>query len=165
MKPIYQRLMTLALCLTLVLGCMGLVSAENDDRPAQEDESAVRTTEEGTLREAASDSESVYVFTDASGAVEKLIVSDLSRDADGTERYQRAETGKEPPVELCFSYRLDGKEISPEELAGKSGSVEIRIDYINRASASREINGGKETLYTPFLMLSAVFHHFYGSSG
>lgn len=36
------------------------------------------------------------------------------------------------PVEVHISYWLDGEEISPEALAGKSGRVRIRFDYENR---------------------------------
>lgn len=155
MKSIYKRVTALGLCLALVLGCTGLVFAANRENSDPEPLSGASAAEEDA-REPEADGESVYVFTDATGAVEKLIVSDRSRDADGTEQSQQGEGEQEPPVELRFSYRLDGKEISPEELAGKSGTVEIRIDYLNHASAQREILGREEKLYTPFLMLSAL---------
>lgn len=50
------------------------------------------------------------------------------------------------PVELQISYYLDEKEISPEELAGKSGAVKIRFDYTN--------NTAYEETKVPFLALS-----------
>lgn len=156
MKNIYKQIIALGLCLILGLGCMSLAAAENREIPAAETDSAALAAEEESNREPVSDTESVYVLTDAAGEVEKIIVSDRSRDADGTEQSQLVEAQQELPVETRFSYRLDGKEISPEELAGKSGAVEIRIDYINHASELREINGKAETLYTPFLMLSAL---------
>ena len=156
MKNIYKQIIALGLCLILGLGCMSLAAAENREIPAAETDSAALAAEEESNREPVSDTESVYVLTDAVGEVEKIIVSDRSRDADGTEQSRRVEAQQELPVETRFSYRLDGKEISPEELAGKSGAVEIRIDYINHASELREINGKAETLYTPFLMLSAL---------
>ena len=156
MKNIYKQIIALGLCLILGLGCMSLAAAENREIPAAETDSAALAAEEESNREPVSDTESVYVLTDAAGEVEKILVSDRSRDADGTEQSQLVEAQQELPVETRFSYRLDGKEISPEELAGKSGAVEIRIDYINHASELREINGKAETLYTPFLMLSAL---------
>lgn len=33
------------------------------------------------------------------------------------------------PVAVKLTYKLDGKEVKPEEIAGKSGRVTIRIDY------------------------------------
>ena len=33
---------------------------------------------------------------------------------------------------MKMTYYLDGEEITPEELAGKSGKVTIRADYTNR---------------------------------
>ena len=156
MKPIYKRLTALALCLILVLGCMSLVFAENDNPPASESDAETQQTEEASSLAPGSGHETVYVLTDAAGAVEKQIVSSRSRNADGTEQSTQEETQRELPVDLRFSYRLDGEEISPEALAGKSGAVEIRIDYTNHETARREINGREETLYTPFLMLSAL---------
>lgn len=50
------------------------------------------------------------------------------------------------PVELDITYELDGKEISPEELAGKSGAVKIRFDYTNTTVY--------EETKVPFLALS-----------
>lgn len=157
MKPIYKRLLALALCLSLTLGCVGLVSAENREAPDEPPTStAASAPAEDTARQPLCESEAVYVLTDATGAMEKQIVSRRSRDASGAEETQRTETRQELPVELRFSYRLNGKEITPEELAGKSGSVEIRIDYTNKVSEAREIRGREERLYTPFLMLSAL---------
>ena len=50
---------------------------------------------------------------------------------------------KELPVELSVTYTLDGKSVSPEELAGKSGHVVIRFDYRipqNRENKERAVN-------------------------
>ena len=156
MKSIYKRLIALVLSLTMILGCISLTSAKNTDAPAKATERTKTAADESAVQTPASDSQSVYVLTDASGAVERVILSERSREADGTEQSRQEDVAQEPPVELQFSYKLDGAEISPEELAGKSGAVEIRIDYVNHASAKRELNGKEETLYTPFLMLSAL---------
>lgn len=39
------------------------------------------------------------------------------------------------------TYYLDGKEIKPEDLAGKSGKVKIRFDYTNNESRTVNIDG------------------------
>lgn len=77
-------------------------------------------------------------------------------DAQGNDIYYQGITEKELPVELSVSYLLDGKSISAEELAGKSGRVTIRFDYTNRQSEYVEIDGQKEEIYVPFAMLTGV---------
>ena len=63
---------------------------------------------------------------------------------------------KELPVGVEFTYTLDGKAVSPEELAGKSGKVTIHVTYHNDAKTVKTIQGKKETLYTPFLMVTGI---------
>ena len=57
-------------------------------------------------------------------------------DAQGNDIYTRGTTEQDLPVSMTVRYTLDGKAISPEELAGKSGRVAIRFDYDNHASTS-----------------------------
>ena len=139
MKTTGNRVLALILSLTLVLGCIGIVHADN--RGEQTVEAAEASAETELPPDAVSDDEAVYVLTDAAGAVEKVIVSDRIRKAGGEEQATQTQEQKDLPVDVHFTYRLDGQEIAPEELAGKSGRVEIRIDYTNNALAVKEING------------------------
>ena len=155
MKTMKTRVPALILCLTMILGCAGLVQA--DDAEEQTEAAApVPAAETGLPSDTVSDNESVYVLTDASGVVQKTIVSDRITEADGEQSASQTQEQKDLPVDVRFTYRLDGKEIAPEELAGKSGEVEIRIDYTNHAWAEKEINGKTERLCVPFLTLSAL---------
>ena len=78
-------------------------------------------------------------------------------DTQGEDLYLRG-TGTDPlPVELGVTYKLDGKVISPEQLAGKSGEVTIRFDYTNRQYETVEINGKEVKIYVPFLMITGMF--------
>lgn len=77
-------------------------------------------------------------------------------DASGEDIYYQGTTDKELPVDVQISYKLNGKTITPEELAGKSGHVEISLNYINRDKNEVEINGEKETIYTPFAVMSGM---------
>ena len=52
-------------------------------------------------------------------------------DAQGNDIYYRGNITKDLPVNLKLNYTLDGKAISPDELAGKSGRVTIRYTYEN----------------------------------
>lgn len=60
------------------------------------------------------------------------------------------------PVDVKITYYLDGQEIAPENLAGKSGKVKIRFDYTNNSKKTVKVNGKEEEIYTPFLMASGM---------
>lgn len=77
-------------------------------------------------------------------------------DADGSDIYYQGTTDKELPVTVKLTYYLDGNEISPEELAGKSGRVTVRYDYTNNQKTTVKQNGKNTDMYVPFLMLSAT---------
>ena len=77
-------------------------------------------------------------------------------DARGNDIYYQGNIEKELPVGLRVSYKLDGKAVSAEEIAGKSGKVAIRFEYDNRQFETVEIDGKKEKIYVPFVMLTGV---------
>ena len=87
---------------------------------------------------------------------EKDEKGNITWQADGADIYYRGSTDKEVPVEVKLSYQLDGKDISPEELAGKSGRVTIRIDYENKETQKVEIGGKEQEIKVPFAMLSGM---------
>ena len=51
---------------------------------------------------------------------------------------------------------IDGKDIAPAELAGKSGKVTIRFDYENHCTTTATVDGKEETLYVPFAALTGM---------
>lgn len=77
-------------------------------------------------------------------------------DAQGNDLYYQGSVDKELPVQMTVTYRLDGKTVSAQELAGKSGRVSIRFDYENREYEMVEIGGKKEKIYVPFAMLTGM---------
>lgn len=80
----------------------------------------------------------------------------LTWQAGGSDIYYQGTTDAELPVGLSVTYYLDGKEISPEELAGASGHVVIRFDYENRAVQTAVIGGEETEVYVPFAVLSGA---------
>lgn len=76
--------------------------------------------------------------------------------ADGNDIYYQGTSQKELPVTQEITYYLDGKEISPQELAGKSGKVTIRFDYVNHEKTQAKIAGKTEDIYVPFLAVSGM---------
>jgi len=77
-------------------------------------------------------------------------------DAQGNDIYTRGTTEQDLPVSMSVRYTLDGKAISPEELAGKSGRVAIRFDYDNHAYQLMDVGGKQEKIYVPFAVLTGV---------
>lgn len=73
-------------------------------------------------------------------------------DAQGSDIYYRGTTDKQVPVTMKVTYTLDGKEIKPEDLAGKSGHIKIRYDYTNNEKRSTIVGDSKEDLYVPYLL-------------
>lgn len=100
--------------------------------------------------------ETVYVNTDAAGEVRDITVKEVLVTGKEEETKPDKTTEKETPVSVEFSYKLDGKEVLPTELAGKSGTVEITVTYHNKSKKTKVIDGKKETLYTPFFMVTGI---------
>ncbi len=80
----------------------------------------------------------------------------LDWQAGSKDIYYQGTTDKELPVGVSVSYQLDGADISPAELLGKSGKVTICVSYENYSSEMRSINGKKQQIYTPFIMLTGI---------
>jgi len=80
----------------------------------------------------------------------------LKWTANGKDIYYRGTSRKTLPVEIAVTYTLDGKKVSPDEIAGKSGKVTIRFDYKNNEYKSVEIGGKEERIYVPFAVLSGA---------
>lgn len=196
------------LTIALVGGCAGTytVKAEKNDTVVSEEGAETTEAEEVSEDDSLEDEllgkvsvskkdmdkeETVYFITDASGNVDKTIVSDhlynrdgkdtiedvsslsdienvkgdeeFSQDgdklqwkADGNDIYYQGTTNAEVPVSQKVTYYLDGKEISPEDLAGKSGKVTIHFDYTNNTSYTETVNGEKVTVSVPFAAITGL---------
>ena len=80
----------------------------------------------------------------------------ITWNANGSDIYYQGKTDSEVPVSVKVSYKLDGEDITPEELAGKCGNVTIRFEYTNNSKKTVEIDGEETEIYTPFAMVSGV---------
>ena len=104
--------------------------------------------------------ESVYINADANGKCLQTTITERVTNTESNELVEEntyeGNDAKDLPVDVAISYKLEGKEIQPEELAGKSGKVSITVSYTNRSAVQKKINGKKEELYTPFLMATIV---------
>lgn len=77
-------------------------------------------------------------------------------NADGEDIYYQGTISKGLPVDLKVSYKLDGKAVSADEIAGKSGKATIRFDYVNKQYSEVTIDGKTEKIYVPFVMLTGL---------
>ncbi len=84
------------------------------------------------------------------------IGEDLTWKLDGYDIYYRGTTDKKLPIDINVKYFLDGKEIKPEDLAGKSGEVKIKIDFKNNESHMVNIKGKERKIYTLFSTVTIV---------
>ena len=194
MKRYWNKLICCLLCLAMLTGCAAAGLQQNT---AANEKSAARQTavkyEPTAGASSASDGkdETVYVLTDASGAVQNIIVTDrlgnptgsetisdvselsdienmegdetftqngteLTWNAGGRAITYRGVTDQTPPVTMQVRYFLDGTELSPEEITGKSGHVTIRYEYTNNETKVVKLDGKEETLYVPFAVLTGL---------
>ena len=93
------------------------------------------------------DSETVYSKLNANGERYKTIVTTTE-----DENINQEESNNELPIETKITYKLDGKDISAEDISGKSGKVTIRIECENKSKKEVNINGTTTTMYTPFIV-------------
>lgn len=63
---------------------------------------------------------------------------------------------KDLPVEVSVRYFLDDKEVTAEEIAGKSGEIKIRLDYNNNTQQAVKVNGVNVNTVTPFMALTTI---------
>lgn len=77
-------------------------------------------------------------------------------DAAGEDIYYRGTTDEELPVVFNISFKLDGKTVTADEIAGKSGKVEMTVKYINNCTRKVVIDKKEETMHVPFLMLTGM---------
>ncbi len=71
----------------------------------------------------------------------------LTWNAGGDEIYYKGSTEKALPVGVNISYKLNGKEVTADEIAGADGLVTVHVDYKN-TTASNE--------YVPFMMITGM---------
>lgn len=111
----------------------------NDDKDTLEDASTLKDIENVKGDE---------IFTQSGNKV--------TWQADGNDIFYQGTSESGLPVTQKLTYYLDGREVTPEELAGKSGEVTIRFDYTNNQKVTAEIDGKDEDIYVPFMAVSGM---------
>ena len=80
----------------------------------------------------------------------------MTWDGAGTDIYYQGTSSEDLPVSVKMTYYLDGKEIAPEDLAGKSGKVKIKVEYTNNSKKTVTVNGKEKEVTSPFVMMTGM---------
>lgn len=70
--------------------------------------------------------------------------------------YYQGKTTKDLPISCDIKYELNGKEVSADEIVGKSGNVKINLQYTNKEERVVDINGRKVKMYIPFVVVTGT---------
>ena len=142
---------TMAAGMAAVLGTTPVIAAaqEADNGVSKEETVYVNATAEGEIKDI-----TVSDWLKNSGSAEGDIsdVSDLEGiknvkgdetftqdgdkvtwNTDSSDIYYQGTSNKELPVDMKIKYYLDDQEITPEELAGKSGHLRMEVSYTNKS--------------------------------
>lgn len=140
----------------------GVDKAETVYAKANANGTVTETTVEATLkaREGAtiSDVADLREITNQEGDEEYIAGADhtLLWQNHGTSITYEGRSDASLPVSIGVTYYLDGQEISPDALAGRSGRVRIRFDYTNLTHQIVRIDGQEYTVCVPFTAITAL---------
>ena len=70
--------------------------------------------------------------------------------------YYEGSSDKALPIEIGIKYYLDGNEIAPADLKGKSGSFRMEVTMKNNAVYEVEAEGQKYTMYAPLAVVGGI---------
>lgn len=76
----------------------------------------------------------------------------ITWDINDNDVYYQGTTAKTPPITMTIKYKLDGKDINSDKLAGQSGRLEMDIKYTNNLKKETTINGKSKEIFTPLLV-------------
>ncbi|RGX55934.1 hypothetical protein DWV16_06180 [Anaerotruncus sp. AF02-27] len=74
----------------------------------------------------------------------------------GNDLYYQGTTDKKLPLKVDIAYKLDGKKMSPEKIAGKSGKLEMTIRFENTTSHKVTVAGKSSTMSTPLMVIAGM---------
>lgn len=81
---------------------------------------------------------------------------EVSWEAGENDIYYQGTSDEELPVSMEITYTLDGKEIAPQDLVGKSGKLQIFIQYKNTSVNTVKVGDEEKEVYTPFVMATGM---------
>lgn len=82
--------------------------------------------------------------------------SNLRWYLDATDLYYQGKSNAKLPLNFSFSYKLNGSSITPENLAGKTGKVEITVKITNTDAYTVKVNGKEMVMYNPMVVVGGI---------
>lgn len=79
--------------------------------------------------------------------------NNLTWMSNGNDIYYEGKYQKNLPISMNITYKLNGKKESAKDILGKSGKVEITINYKNSSKKTINVNGKSANIYTPFMIM------------
>ena len=168
-----NRIIAVVLAATLVCSLAGVSALAAGKQKTDTASPAAAQTDSADTTPSSAMGETVYVIANADGSAKKVIVSQ-KYDPDDPNAAQEAQssltdaqnvkddncwqgtTDKPLPVTMHITYTLDGKSVSADALAGKSGHVTMRFDYENTQYETKTIAGKSQRIYVPFAVLTGA---------
>lgn len=140
----------------------GVDKAETVYAKANADGTVTETTVEVTLKaqdgQTIPDAAALRDITNKEGDEDYTCRADnaLTWQNHGTSITYEGKSDAALPVTTRVTYYLDGQEIAPGSLAGRSGRVRIRFDYTNNTRETVTVDGQDYTVRVPFTAVTAL---------
>lgn len=140
----------------------GVDKAETVYAKANADGTVTETTVEVTLKaqegQTIPDASALRDITNKEGDEDYTCGADhaLTWQNHGTSITYEGKSDAALPVTTRVTYYLDGQEIAPGSLAGRSGRVRIRFDYTNHTRETVTVDGQDYTVCVPFTAVTAL---------
>lgn len=140
----------------------GVDKAETVYAKANADGTVTETTVEVTLKaqdgQTIPDTAALRDITNKEGDEDYTCGADnaLTWQNHGTSITYEGKSDAALPVTTRVTYYLDGQEIAPGSLAGRSGRVRIRFDYTNHTRETVTVDGQDYTVCVPFTAVTAL---------
>lgn len=80
----------------------------------------------------------------------------INWETAGEDIYYQGTGQEQLPVGISIQYTLDGKEVKPAEIIGKSGKLTMKIQYSNESRSKVKIDEKSEEIFTPFVMMTGM---------
>lgn len=168
MKQNVKKIIAMVLVVGIIGGVVGTVYTKTNTK---DDKQVVTHYKQKEVKDEKTDGSAVYVFANEDGSINKMIATDDLLDDMKMKKTDTAKLEKDLPIKVKPKYILDGKEVQPKDLVGKSGKLIIRYDFENVQSSMMNIDGKQEKVYVPYIMVTGcildheIFDHVEVSNG
>lgn len=164
--------LALLIVLTTIFPCEAFAAQSAIAPIEKKDEVLITTDASGNVIE--KKASVVISGADSSSPIaDNTVLSDI-RNISGTENYTQGEDGtivwentgndinylgtfeEELPFTVKISYYMNDQEVTPDEIAGKTGRVKVVYSFENLKEVDVEVDGEKYSTYIPLLTVTSI---------